>query len=106
MGSASTVPTPWGEVSSLNCVYLLAPCRENLPINSALILLGSNPAIFLIHTRTSVAPPHLPSTVFHPCCSALTSEPCRVSDSLVHTRNRQTHGFECGDTRGGGGGRP
>lgn len=27
-----------GDLASLNCVYLLAPCRENLPINCILIL--------------------------------------------------------------------
>lgn len=37
---------PMGEVSSLNCVYLLAPCRENLPINCMLILSVNDPMIF------------------------------------------------------------
>lgn len=35
-----------GEVSSLNCVYLLAPCRENLPINCMLILSLNDPMVF------------------------------------------------------------
>lgn len=37
---------PEGEVSSLNCVYLLAPCRENLPIICVLILSVNGPMIF------------------------------------------------------------
>ncbi len=37
---------PVGMVSSLNCVYLLSPCRENLPINCMLILSGNDPIIF------------------------------------------------------------
>lgn len=35
-----------GEVSSLNCVYLLAPCHENLPINCILILSANFPRVF------------------------------------------------------------
>lgn len=35
-----------GTVASLNCVYLLAPCRENLPINCILIL-SANFQVFL-----------------------------------------------------------
>lgn len=37
-----------GEVSSLNCVYLLAPCRENLPINCMLILSLNDPMVFFL----------------------------------------------------------
>lgn len=35
-----------GEVSSLNCVYLLAPCHENLPFNCILILSANFPGVF------------------------------------------------------------
>lgn len=102
MGSASTVPTPWGEVSSLNCVYLLAPCRENLPINSVLILLGCNPTIFLIHKQMNFAPPHvgLPPNLLLPCCSVPSSHQSQVSESRVHARNRQTPQFGFSDIRG------
>lgn len=36
---------PTRDVSSLDCVYLLAPCRENLPINCMLILSVNYPTI-------------------------------------------------------------
>lgn len=76
---------PTGEVSSLNCVYLLPPCRENLPINWALILSVNDLLIRLLYytastTNLRTSPPH--SSLSHPpsppvflCCSLLSCVP-------------------------------
>lgn len=93
---------PMGEVSSLNCVYLLAPCRENLPINCVLILSVNGPMIFLLSYTTSAtnlwtSPLHFSSS--HPLSLAFlfTSylPPCTQNFmSQIHTHNHVTeHGF-------------
>lgn len=65
-----------GQVSPLNCVYLLAPCRENLPINCVLILSVNDPYDFfccLIPPQPKIH--ELFSSVGHSCllicCHAL-----------------------------------
>lgn len=95
---------PMGEVSSLNCVYLLAPCRENLPIICVLILSVNGPMILfccLIQPQPQIY--ELPrSTSHHPilslwhfflCYSLLSSYllPCtQTFMSQIHTHNHVT----------------
>lgn len=46
---------PGGQVSSLSCVYLLASCGENLPINCVLILLVYDSIVLVdLHRRRMI----------------------------------------------------
>lgn len=63
-----------GDVASLNCVYLLAPCRENLPINCILILSVKFPRVFFFSCIETTPSPGLwwiydPLFTLHSCLS-------------------------------------
>lgn len=92
---------PEGEVSSLNCVYLLAPCRENLPIICVLILSVNGPMIFffvvlynLNHKFMNFPTPLLIVPSFLSLLSSYLPPCTQTFMSQIHTHNHVTwHGF-------------
>lgn len=100
---------PGGQVSSLSCVYLLASCGENLPINCMLILPVYDSTVlvvllgrrmiklaFLLITATSFpfGSSHLLFFFGHICCHALST-----LNSFMHAHNHIWASLACGGAK-------
>lgn len=66
---------PTGEVSYLNCVYLLAPCRANLPINCMLIFSVNYLVIFCFKPPPQPLDNELHHSTHHPFFLPFSSSP-------------------------------